>query len=226
MITETKKAKATKVKTKKSQKGQVKKARGVKASVHKFESPLAAGRHYLEMKSKGMSVDDIVKKVKAKKPTIYKYLQLAESSEEIQKLMDSGKITPTDALRVFNEIPKKHHNDVGLKFLKDVADGKITTSDAERQLAKEFKKKTRKSAKKVSSKKVQEDENIVFPKTRGRQPKVEQTLNALHQKLSSRRKAGPANSFLMEFSKKLGSGANVNTLVQFVREKDKEMATS
>lgn len=224
MSTTKTKAKASKTKAKAS-KVTVKKVRGVKASVHTFENPLAAGRHYLEMKKKGMSVDDIVKKVKAKKPTVYKYLQLADSSEEIQKLMDSRKVTPTDTLRIFNEIPKKHHDTVGLKFLKEIAENKMTTSEAERKLAKEFKKKSRVSAKKSSTKK-SKNENIVFPKTRGRQPKVEQTLNALHKKLAARRKTGPVNSLLMEFSKKLGDGANVKTLVQFVREKDKEMLAS
>lgn len=223
--------KSKKISTKKSStKGRVRKTAN-------YSNVLEAGRHYLQLR-KELGINEAVKQANVSRITVYKYMQLAESSERIQKMMDTGRVSSASVLRIFNVVPKKHQDTVGYEFLKKIANKEMSTTNAVKLLHQEFRgkkgfivpesfpEKIKKGKVSTKTSEAQEDQKLVFPKTRGRQSKIEATLNELHQKLSSRRTSGAANKLLMEFSEKLGKGTKVDSLVQFIRQKDKEMASA
>lgn len=73
----------------------------------KFDNPLEAGRYFLELKKKGLSVEKISKACNKSVPAVYKYIALAEAPYSVRDAIDSGRIPATKVIRIMDTAKKE-----------------------------------------------------------------------------------------------------------------------
>lgn len=81
----------------------------------KFDNPLEAGRYFLQLKSKGMSVEKIAVSCKKSVPAVYKYIALAEAPQSVLDAIDSGRIPATKVIRIMDTSKKEKNPGLSLE---------------------------------------------------------------------------------------------------------------